>query len=412
MKNSIIVVCIFIIFSNLSFGQGIVWIMASYMPKPPIPLEKYTAELGQKVDCLNLNEVYYLEFIVEEDGSLSNIKLLKGTFKNSDVSCISKIENALKSMGNWSPGKDSDGETGRVKYTLRLNEKLNVENSCISGDCRNGKGEKFFSNGDKYIGEWKGGTQHGFGTYFWKSGNKYEGDWLNGNRTGKGTLSMNTGKIFTGSWLNGEFMNNINSQNAQSGNNSNVIQNNSIINSAASDCKDKIIISKEIPSSNEYESFRLNENDVANEICRNSNNGLIEYVNKNGQTVGYCIYYFSSTGKRIRDETFDAKGRLMKQRVYDYTPNDKAKYMFILNYMGEFTSMRALESDGMRDVNFENPLPSSKDEAIYRYSHPRVNTKFTDMCQVCRGTGYGNNNLKRCYVCNGAGTITHVITKY
>jgi hypothetical protein len=194
-------------------------------------------------------------------------------------------------------------------------------------------------------------------------------------------------------------------------NNLTVIPNTSVIDLNASACKDKLIRSKEVPTLSDYRSFGFDNSHIAREICSNSNNSLTEYQDKSGQVIGYCIYSFSPTGKRIKDEFFDSKGRLMKQSLYEYSTNDKAKFMFVVNYLGEITSLRAVETDGMIDVNFESPYPTSKEKAIDRYNHPYKLT-FTDMCQDCKGTGYGNNNLKRCYVCNGGGTITHVIIKY
>jgi parvulin-like peptidyl-prolyl isomerase len=36
---------------------------------------------------------------------------------------------------------------------------------CISGNCSNGKGTYIWSNGNKYIGDWKGGRKDGYGTF-------------------------------------------------------------------------------------------------------------------------------------------------------------------------------------------------------------------------------------------------------
>ena len=314
------------------------------------------------------------------------------------------------------------------------NAPIELKPGCISGNCYGGKGTYLFANGEKYVGdfkngkydgygeitfvngqkyvgEWKNDKQNGQGTYTWPDGQKYVGEFKNGYQNGYGTTSYPTGQVLTGNWENGNFISNTNSKNGQYSSNSNVIQNNSIINSTATDCKDKIIKSKDLPTYSEYKNFGLNKVDVEKEICSNSKNSLIEYVNKYGKTVGYCIYYFSPTGKRIKDETFNSEGKLMQQSLYDYDSNDKAKFIFVLNYLGEIISLRAVEAQGMKDANFEKPYPTNKENAIYRYNHPDK-TKFTDICQDCRGTGYANNNLKRCYICNGAGSITHVIIKY
>jgi len=51
---------------------------------------------------------------------------------------------------------------------------------CISGDCTNGYGTYIFSNGSKYVGEWRNDKQHGQGTYTFKSGEVRKGKWING----------------------------------------------------------------------------------------------------------------------------------------------------------------------------------------------------------------------------------------
>lgn len=325
---------------------------------------------------------------------------------------------------------------GRASLSLN-NVPIELKPGCISGNCYGGKGtyvfangEKYvgdfkngqydgfgeitFVNGQKYIGEWKNGLQNGQGTYTWPDGQKYVGEFKDGYQNGYGTTTYSNGQTVKGNYLNGNLIKSAVSDNNY--NNASNIYNysssvSSILNTNATDCADKIIKSKELPSYKEFKMFSIDKNTITSEICNNSKSSLNEYKKSNGEIVGYSIYYYSQTGKRIKDEYFDTKGRLMQQYVYEYSPNDKAKYMFQINYLGEITALRAVESDGMKDANFESPYPTSKEKAIYRYNHPKI-TKFTDMCQDCRGTGYGNNNLKRCYICNGAGSITHGIIKY
>jgi hypothetical protein len=291
------------------------------------------------------------------------------------------------------------------------NAPIELKPGCISGNCYGGKGTYLFANGEKYVGDFKNGKYDGYGEITFINGQKYVGEWKNDMQNGKGTYTYPDGKTLTGNWENGNFISNTNSQNGQYSSNSSVIQNNSIINSTASDCKDKIIRSSEIPSYKEFKMFSLSDKDVTSEICKNSSISITQYKTSYGSTKGYAIHHYSKSGKTIQDEFLDEKGRLMQQYVYEYYPNDKAKYMFLINHLGEITSLRAVESDGMKDANFETPYPTSKEKAIYRYNHPDKMT-FTDKCQDCRGTGYANNNLKRCYICNGAGTITHRIIKY
>ena len=47
---------------------------------------------------------------------------------------------------------------------------------CIYGDCVNGLGTYTYSNGDKYVGEWKNDSKYGQGTYTYSNGTKYVGE--------------------------------------------------------------------------------------------------------------------------------------------------------------------------------------------------------------------------------------------
>ena len=47
------------------------------------------------------------------------------------------------------------------------------------GNCVNGQGTMEWSNGDKYVGEWKDGKMHSQGTYFWTDGRKDVGEFKN-----------------------------------------------------------------------------------------------------------------------------------------------------------------------------------------------------------------------------------------
>ena len=60
-----------------------------------------------------------LKFIVEKDGSLSDIKILKGVHELLDKEAI----RVVKAMPNWTPGKQS-GQTVRSYFTLPISFKL------------------------------------------------------------------------------------------------------------------------------------------------------------------------------------------------------------------------------------------------------------------------------------------------
>ena len=58
-------------------------------------------------------------------------------------------------------------------------EKQEKVGECIEGDCENGKGTFNYSDGSKYIGDWKDGWKHGKGKYFFSEGGSFKGRWVN-----------------------------------------------------------------------------------------------------------------------------------------------------------------------------------------------------------------------------------------
>lgn len=61
----------------------------------------------------------YLSFIVEKDGSITNIKVLRGLYRPIDEEAI----RVVKLMPKWIPGKHN-GEIVRQKYTLPIKFEL------------------------------------------------------------------------------------------------------------------------------------------------------------------------------------------------------------------------------------------------------------------------------------------------
>ncbi|KAK4491245.1 hypothetical protein RD792_001979 [Penstemon davidsonii] len=63
--------------------------------------------------------------------------------------------------------------------------------------------EKIFSNGDAYLGDFKGRIPHGKGKYMWSNGTVYEGDWEEGKMTGKGKILWPSQATYDGDFSGG-----------------------------------------------------------------------------------------------------------------------------------------------------------------------------------------------------------------
>ena len=75
---------------------------------------------------------------------------------------------------------------------------------CIKGDCNNGYGTFTWSDGAKYVGEYKDGKQHGQGTMMLPDGSKYVGGWKDGKPHGQGTATATDGDKYVGEYKDGK----------------------------------------------------------------------------------------------------------------------------------------------------------------------------------------------------------------
>ena len=74
------------------------------------------------------------------------------------------------------------------------------------GEYRNGKmhgkGTYTFKDGRKYVGRWKNDVKFGRGTFTWPDGDKYVGEW-NDSIHGRGTYTFADGRKYVGDWKEG-----------------------------------------------------------------------------------------------------------------------------------------------------------------------------------------------------------------
>ena len=64
----------------------------------------------------------HLQFVVEKDGSISNISVLKGIGDGCDEESVRALEKITK---RWASGKDAKGKSVRVRKTIPIKFALN-----------------------------------------------------------------------------------------------------------------------------------------------------------------------------------------------------------------------------------------------------------------------------------------------
>jgi len=121
-----------------------------------------------------------LEFVVEKDGTVGRVKILKGLDKHIDKAAVTVVEK----LPEFTPGKQI-GRAVAVKYTVPIKCSLGIEYGCIKGDCENGIGTYNSTDGSSYSGEWKDGKPDGKGKMTYKNGKTEEGRFMIGVWIGK-----------------------------------------------------------------------------------------------------------------------------------------------------------------------------------------------------------------------------------
>ena len=92
------------------------------MPEYPGGMDSMLAHLGRTINYPKeakdegVQGKVYAQFIVEKDGSLSNIKIVKGIGSGCDEEAL----NSIKKMPNWIPGMQR-GKPVRVQFILPIN---------------------------------------------------------------------------------------------------------------------------------------------------------------------------------------------------------------------------------------------------------------------------------------------------
>ena len=129
------------------------------------------------------------------DGSQLTFKKSNNTEKQGEI-----INNSSENVAKTNENRIGNGKN-LLYEGVDLDGKL--DGKCVEGDCVNGKGTFEFTNGDKYVGEFKDGLMYGQGTMTYSYGNVYVGEFKDGWENGQGTYTFDNGTKYVGEFKDG-----------------------------------------------------------------------------------------------------------------------------------------------------------------------------------------------------------------
>lgn len=142
MKKLVLISFCSILFSNIISAQidslenasdfvseDSVYTVADEMPEYPggqAEMMKFIAQniVYPKFEKENdIEGLSIIQFIIEKDGSVSNIKIAPGAEDKATSAMHNEVMRVIKQMPNWKPGRN-EGKLVRVKYTVPIRFKL------------------------------------------------------------------------------------------------------------------------------------------------------------------------------------------------------------------------------------------------------------------------------------------------
>lgn len=144
----------------------------------------------------------------------------KGDFsagKRHGFGTLYSADGTVKYKGYWYKGtKDPDGVKFFSSYRA-LGEWIFPEGKYhgdLSVDKRHGNGVLTYNEKDsnrriKYIGQWKDGKRCGWGTLYFSNGDRYEGEFKNDNYHGEGKFIKKSGRYLMATWRNGKLISSV-----------------------------------------------------------------------------------------------------------------------------------------------------------------------------------------------------------
>ncbi|WP_418262679.1 energy transducer TonB [Flavobacterium faecale] len=152
MKNLVVVVCLFFFQIGMSQASSETQTVndtiytekqVDIKPQPPGGKAKYCGEFAKRFSIPeNYNGKIYVNFVVEKDGSLSDIKV-----KNGDKNLTAQVQKILERFPKWTPGQYKE-KIVRVSSSIPI--VIHQLNS--KGEVKSAFDDPFFKNENKRNG--------------------------------------------------------------------------------------------------------------------------------------------------------------------------------------------------------------------------------------------------------------------
>lgn len=112
---------LFLLSSVNSFGQDVYEVpyVSPEFPGGPSAMAQFIQENFKYPICSIGDEVVgtiWISCMIEKDGTLTNVKIAKGLSDLFDREAV----RVIKSMPNWKPGEDLNGDVDRIEYHIPI----------------------------------------------------------------------------------------------------------------------------------------------------------------------------------------------------------------------------------------------------------------------------------------------------
>ncbi len=97
--------------------------MAETRPQPNEDIVMVGKKIAQNIPCLKTGIDYYFNFIIEKDGSFSNVNLVRGELDTTIVNCYESIQTAFANSPKWIPGKNGNIPV-RIQFMMIIKKEI------------------------------------------------------------------------------------------------------------------------------------------------------------------------------------------------------------------------------------------------------------------------------------------------